>query len=86
MTTVAKGRGLMSFLKTPGNPAAFMLAQYSLRLAAAISLTSAAPDATPKTTPTAAALAVVVQTAKNRMNSQMVLKIWRLERSFLART
>ena len=54
--TDAKGRGLMSFLRAPGNPADLMLDTHSLRLAALRTFTMTAPAPTPKTQAMTAAL------------------------------
>ena len=57
MTTDAKGKGLIIFLRAPGNPATLMEWAHSLRLAASSTRTMTTADPTAKTEPTTAALA-----------------------------
>ncbi len=81
--TDTKGRGLIIFLKSPGNPAVFMEVHHALRSAAWMTRTRTTADPTAKTEPTTAALALVVQTAKNITNIQTVMNSWVAEWSFL---
>ena len=57
MMTDANGKGLIIFLKSPGNPAAFMDVYQSFRLACSRTRTMTTADPTAKTEPTTAALA-----------------------------
>ena len=57
MTTDANGKGLIIFLKSPGNPAVLMDVHQSLRFAASRTRTMMMADPTAKTVPTTAALA-----------------------------
>ncbi len=83
MSTDAKGRGLISFLRAPGKPAVLMDDTHSLRSAASRTRTITTAEPTANTDPTTAALAEVVQTAKNITNIQTVMNSLVAERSLL---